>query len=141
MFGSPTDRIIGKVGISLRRRDLAVPEQPADDVEILPAVDPETGEGMPQVVDPDIGKLGFLANPLPNRLQAPAMRVRLVAGNHEDLVLGPFEPFEDGHRGTVEQYRSLACLRVRQVKAASLDVDILPPEPEDLGRAATGEDQ
>ncbi len=94
--------IIGQMSITLGGQDFGVAEQLADDGEVLSRVDPETGEGMPEIVDPDVLNLGGFADAIPQPLKSAEVRSRFGTGDDIGIAVDPFEVREDLDRPRIE---------------------------------------
>jgi len=68
-FCSLQQSFVREVGVALRGARVRVPEQPLHDVERDPLVHQEARVGVPQIVQPDIGEAGALADAVPGEEQ------------------------------------------------------------------------
>lgn len=129
------------MGIALSGRDLGVTEQPADHREIQTRVDTDRGVGVSKVVDADVLELSLAADPRPDVLKRGPVAAGLGSDDDVGVVFDTLDIGQDLECGRVEHHGALARLRVGQVEAAPLEVDVGPPQGQDLCAATAGEDQ
>lgn len=117
----------------------------------VPLHEPVHGEGMPEVVDPDVerpvawlGDADLLAGPsegvvhsIRREETSPARgKQRLIAGGPGGRLAFSEEGFQDGRQGRADgNDPRLEELGLPDREEPSLEVQISPPEPEGLARA------
>ena len=137
----PTKRIRIEVAVAICSLDIGVAEEAADDCKAHTRRSTVAREGVTEVMDADAGETGRADNERPWPLEITPVLLRPLAGNYIGAAVDPRDACQhiESRSGQDDDLR--AGLGVRQVKEATLQIDVRPLELQDLAETGAGEDQ
>jgi hypothetical protein len=127
--------------IPSRCRHVLVPQELADERKRLPCGEPDRGEAVPQIMDPQVGQAGLPAQDDPEPVEAPDRLIVVRRVGEDPFLVLARELRKQLKRCGAEPDDFLACLAVTQIHDAPVEVDFWPSEPSDLVLPRPGECQ
>jgi len=137
MFRCLLERIVIKVGVALCGRWLGVTEQLANYRQAQPYAGADRGMGVAEIVNPDVLKPGALGDGLPWFFEVGSGLFVVGASRRagDDIGTNLRQSGQDRQGRRVQHDGLFAGLTRRQKKKPAFEIDVLPPQMQDLSEA------